>query len=100
MKKSRSGLTLAEICKRYAEDAMATPAKNAPMAIEKPAIAPTADNKKAQAIAATNNNSVEVEVNLNKMGKMNFEAKYVNPTKSNPLTKIKRIENIEGRWPP
>src|SRR3989344_6097549 len=56
-KKSRRGLTRAEIWILYCDDAIASPARNAPIASENPKKAATVEKRNAQAIAATNNNS-------------------------------------------
>jgi len=73
IKKSRKGLTLAEICNLYGEEAIASPERKAPMAMEKPKIAPIDANKKEAAIAEIKSSSVEDEVNLNKYFKMYLE---------------------------
>jgi hypothetical protein len=73
IKKSRKGLTLAEICNLYGEEAIANPERKAPIAIENPIKAPIDANKKEAAIAETKRSSVEDEVSLNKYLRMYLE---------------------------
>src|SRR3989344_2979412 len=85
MKKSRSGLTRPEICILYGEEAIATPAKNAPIATENPACSASAESIKAHAIAATNSNSTEDETILKTCFSKYFAIKKVKATNNNPF---------------